>query len=70
MLVHLWMGGTDVNGQLKVAGLRYRQGNDFWPGPLTVILGSGNYNPSNPVGDDAVRDFGEANIDPDAVCSL
>jgi hypothetical protein len=61
----LWMGGTDVNGQLKLAGLRYRQGNDFWPGPLTVNPGTGNYNPLNPVGDDAVRDFGEANIDPD-----
>jgi hypothetical protein len=61
----LWMGGTDVNGQLKLAALRFRQGNDFWAGPLTVNPGSGNYNPLNPVGDDAVRDFGEANIDPD-----
>jgi hypothetical protein len=33
----LWMGGLDVNGQLKLAALRYRQkGNDFWPGPLTT----------------------------------
>ena len=61
----LWMGGTDVNGQLKLAALRYRSGNDFWPGPLTVTPGTGNFNPINPVGDDAVRDFGEANIDPD-----
>jgi hypothetical protein len=61
----LWMGGTDVNGQLKLAALRYRSGNDFWPGPLTVTPGSGNFNPLNPVGDDAIRDFGEANIDPD-----
>jgi len=60
----LWMGGTDVNGQLKLAALRYRQGNDFWPGPLTVNPGTGNFNPLNPVGDDATRDFGEANIDP------
>lgn len=60
----LWMGGTDVNGQLKLAALRYRQGNDFWPGPLTANIGSGNYNPGGPVGDDAVRDFGDANIDP------
>jgi hypothetical protein len=45
--------------------LRYRQGNDFWPGPLTVTPGTGNFNPLFPVGDDAVRDFGEANIDPD-----
>ncbi len=61
----LWMGGTDVNGQLKLAALKFRQGNDFWPGPLTVTPGTGNYNPGGPVGDDAVRDFGEANIDPD-----
>ncbi|MBM3417898.1 MAG: T9SS C-terminal target domain-containing protein, partial [Bacteroidetes bacterium] len=61
----LWMGGTDVNGQLKLAALRYRQGNDFWPGPLTVNPGSGTFDPSAPVGDDATRDFGEANIDPD-----
>jgi hypothetical protein len=61
----LWMGGTDVNGQLKLAALRYRTGNDFWPGPLTVTPGTGTFNPINPVGDDAIRDFGEANIDPD-----
>ena len=61
----LWMGGTDVNGQLKLAALRYRTGNDFWPGPLSSTAGTGNFNPLYPVGDDAVRDFGEANIDPD-----
>lgn len=32
----LWMGGIDVNGQLKGAFQRYRSnGNDYWPGPLT-----------------------------------
>lgn len=32
----LWLGGLDVNGQLKGAFQRYRgSGNDFWPGPLT-----------------------------------
>lgn len=32
----LWMGGLDVNGQLKGAFQRYRSnGNDFWTGPLT-----------------------------------
>ena len=61
----LWMGGTDVNGQLKLAALRYRSGNDFWPGPLTVNPGTGDYDPSNPLGAGVVRDFGEANIDPD-----
>ncbi|PLW92419.1 MAG: T9SS C-terminal target domain-containing protein [Marinilabiliales bacterium] len=33
----LWIGGTDVNGQLKLAAHRYRQiGNDYFPGPLTT----------------------------------
>lgn len=34
----LWMGGISQDGQLKMAGVLYRQGgqNDFWPGPLTV----------------------------------
>jgi len=38
----LWIGGMDVNNQLKLAALRYRQGpnfgggNDYWPGPLTT----------------------------------
>lgn len=32
----LWLGGVDVNGQLKGAFQRYRgNGNDYWPGPLT-----------------------------------
>jgi hypothetical protein len=61
----LWMGGTDVNGQLKLAALRYRTGNDFWPGPLSVTPGTGDFNPLFPAGDDVVKDFGEANIDPD-----
>lgn len=33
----LWIGGLDINQQLKLAALRYRQvGNDYWPGPLTI----------------------------------
>lgn len=33
----LWIGGTDVNGQLKLAAQRYRgNGNDFWTGPLST----------------------------------
>jgi len=33
----LWMGGTDVNGQLKIAAVTFRStGNDFWPGPLST----------------------------------
>lgn len=34
----LWMGGTDVNNQLKLAAMRFRQdGFDFWPGPLSTV---------------------------------
>ena len=32
----LWIGGTDVNDQLRLAALRFGQnGDDYWPGPLT-----------------------------------
>ncbi len=31
----LWLGGIDINGQLKIAAVRYRQGQDYWTGPLT-----------------------------------
>ncbi len=35
----LWIGGLDVNGQLKLAAQRYRgNGNDYWPGPLTLTV--------------------------------
>jgi len=34
----LWIGGVDVNGQLKLAAQRYRQvGIDYWPGPISRI---------------------------------
>jgi hypothetical protein len=63
----LWMGGTDVNGQLKLAALRYRKGNDFWSGPLSVNSGSGNfkYDFSAPQGDGVTKDFGAGTITPD-----
>jgi hypothetical protein len=33
----LWIGGIDASNQLRIAAQTYRQdGNDFWPGPLTV----------------------------------
>ena len=33
----LWIGGQDENKQLRVAALRFGQdGDDYWPGPLTV----------------------------------
>ena len=59
----LWMGGTDINGQLKIAALTFRNQEDFWPGPLSVTLGSGTYDPSQQVGDDIIRDFGAATIE-------
>ncbi|RYM35061.1 T9SS type A sorting domain-containing protein [Brumimicrobium glaciale] len=62
----IWMGGVDVNGQLKLAAVLFRtKGNDFWAGPLSVIPSSGNYDPSQPVGDNAIRPFGLATIDPE-----
>jgi hypothetical protein len=34
----LWLGGLDVNGQLKLAAQTFRdRGNDYWPGPLSTI---------------------------------
>lgn len=34
----LWIGGTDVNGQLKVAAQRYRRnGPDYYTGPLDTL---------------------------------
>jgi hypothetical protein len=33
----IWIGGTDVNGQLKLAAVRYRSGGvDYFPGPLIM----------------------------------
>ena len=33
----IWIGGTDLNGQLKLAALRFRSnGVDYWPGPLVT----------------------------------
>ena len=33
----LWIGGTDVNDQLRIAALRFgSDGDDYWPGPLKV----------------------------------
>ncbi len=49
----LWMGGTDVNDQLKIAAMTYGQGtNDFWTGPLTTD-GSAEITP------DVCRDYDE-----------
>ena len=33
----LWIGGKDINDNLKLAAVRFRQrGDDFWTGPLTL----------------------------------
>lgn len=39
----LWLGGTDVNNQLKLAALRYREGQDYWTGPLSQVYAETNY---------------------------
>jgi hypothetical protein len=39
----LWLGGTDVNNQLKLAALRYRQGQDYWTGPLSQVFAETSY---------------------------
>ncbi|NQY08277.1 MAG: T9SS C-terminal target domain-containing protein [Flavobacteriales bacterium] len=37
----LWLAGTDINGQKKVAALTYRvDGDDWWPGPLSTVNAS------------------------------
>lgn len=34
----IWIGGTDVGGQLHIAANTYKQsGTDFWPGPLDTL---------------------------------
>ena len=52
----LWMGGMDVNNQLKIAALRYRIGNDFWAGPLSKTPGTGDISVGK-------LDYGPAEID-------
>ena len=33
----LWIGGTDVNDQLRIAALKFgSDGDDYWPGPLRI----------------------------------
>jgi hypothetical protein len=39
----LWLGGTDINNQLKLAALRYRNGQDYWTGPLSKVQAETNY---------------------------
>ncbi|MBN4071203.1 hypothetical protein JYT72_01705, partial [Crocinitomix catalasitica] len=63
----LWMGGVDINGQLKLAAHRFRQGNDFWAGPLgDLIDGTGNFDPFTPQNAELTlyKDNGAAEIIP------
>jgi hypothetical protein len=63
----LWMGGEDVNGQLKLAAHMFRQGNDFWAGPLgDLIDGTGNYDPFTVQNAEVTlfKDYGAAEIIP------
>lgn len=52
----LWMGGVDYNDQIKIAATLFRQGTDFWTGPLTVTPGSGNEA-------ERIREHGPAEVD-------
>ena len=32
----MWIAGTDVNEQIKVAAIKFNGGRNYWPGPLIV----------------------------------
>ncbi|MCD6333173.1 MAG: hypothetical protein J7L89_07865, partial [Bacteroidales bacterium] len=32
----IWIGGTDVNGQLKLTAIKYHGARNYWPGPLIM----------------------------------
>ena len=59
----LWLGGVDVNGQLKLAALRYRDGQDYWTGPLsqgaaeTTVENCQKYDKHFVTTQDAIREF-------------
>ena len=60
----IWIGGLDINNQLKVAAQKFRAaGNDFWTGPISTNPNSnGNFDPSKPLGDETVRNYGSNSI--------
>ncbi len=59
----LWMGGLDINGNIKIAANKFRtNGSDYYTGPLSVDLGSAYYDPSQPIGSGALKEFGPATI--------
>ena len=60
----LWLGGIDINGQLKIAAVRYRDGQDYWTGPLTTAGDAeiipeecSNYDRHFVITQDEVREF-------------
>jgi len=67
----LWMGGEDINGQLKLAAQKFGAGRDFWTGPLSTNNGNpGNFDASmlaDPITADVdvIRAYGDAEIIPE-----
>jgi hypothetical protein len=66
----LWMGGEDINGQLKLAAQKFGSGRDFWTGPLSTNDGSpGNAElfQGQPITADIdlIRAYGDAEIIPE-----
>ena len=59
----LWLGGIDINGQLKLAAVRYRDGQDYWTGPLTngdaeiIPATCSKYDKHFVISQDEVREF-------------
>lgn len=59
----LWVGGIDINGQLKLAAHRYRQvGIDFWPGPLTID-GTASIEPETCAAYDKIWEIRRSDVD-------
>ena len=66
----LWMGGEDINGQLKLAAQKFGSGRDFWTGPLSTNGGNpGNFDQylgQQQTADlDIIRAYGDAEIIPE-----
>ena len=66
----LWMGGEDINGQLKLAAQKFGSGRDFWTGPLSTNNGNAG-NADSFLGQpitadiDLIRAYGDAEIIPE-----
>ncbi len=66
----IWIGGIDVNNNLKLAAQKFRSaGNDFWTGPISMNPNTnGDFDPSKPMGDGVVRNYGNSTIS-DETCT-